>query len=44
MTLGSADQQFDILRIEETLPGAGRTVILHVLYTWFGPNLLYKLP
>ena len=44
MTQGSADQGFDILRIEEALPGSGRTVILHVLYTWFGPNLLYRLP
>ena len=44
MTQGSADQGFDILRIEEALPGSGRTVILHVLYTWFDPNLLYKLP
>ena len=44
MTLGSADQQFDFLRVEEPLPGSTRTVVLHVLYTWFGPNLLYKLP
>jgi hypothetical protein len=44
MIEGSADQQFDILRIEEPLPGSGRTVILHVVYSWFGPNLLYKLP
>jgi hypothetical protein len=44
MTQGSADQGFDILRIEEALPGSGRTVILHVLFSWFGPNLLYKLP
>lgn len=44
MTQGSADQQFDVLRVEEPLPGSTRTVVLHVLYTWFGPNLLYKLP
>ena len=44
MTQGSADQQFDFLRVEERLPGSTRTVVLHVLYTWFGPNLLYKLP
>ena len=44
MTVGSADQQFDFLRVEEPLPGSTRTVVLHVLYTWFGPNLLYKLP
>ena len=44
MTQGSADQGFDILRVEEPLPGSTRTVVLHVLYTWFGPNLLYKLP
>lgn len=44
MREGSADQGFDILRIEEALPGSGRSVILHVLFSWFGPNLLYKLP
>jgi hypothetical protein len=44
MTQGSADQGFDILRIEEALPGSARPVVLHVLYSWFGPNLLYKLP
>jgi hypothetical protein len=43
MTQGSADQGFDILRIEEALPGSG-TVVMHVVYSWFGPNLLYKLP
>lgn len=42
---GSADQQFDILRIEEAVPGSGgRTATFYVLFSWFGPDLLYKLP
>ena len=44
MNQGSADQNFDILLVEEALPGSARTVVLHVLFSWFGPNMLYKLP
>ena len=44
MNQGSADQNFDILLVEEALPGSGRTIVLHVLFSWFGPNLLHKLP
>lgn len=44
MNQGSADQNFDILRIEEALPGSGKTVVLHVLFSRSGPNMLYKLP
>jgi len=44
-TQGSADQQADIMRIEETVPGsAGNIAVLYVLYGWFGPEFMYKLP
>ena len=39
---GSADQQFDLLRVDEARPGAAK-IVTYVLYSWFGPNVLYKL-
>jgi hypothetical protein len=44
MNQGSADQGFDILRIEEVIPGSGGTVVFYVLFSWFGPDLVYKVP
>jgi hypothetical protein len=44
-TKGSADQGFDVLRVEEPVPGSpGSTVVLYVMFTWFGPDLIYKRP
>ena len=43
--LGTADEPFSFLRIEEAVPGSGgRTAIFYVLFSGFGPDLLYKLP
>jgi hypothetical protein len=43
MDQGSADQGFDILRLEEPIPGSGRMLTLYVLFSWFGPDMLYKM-
>ncbi len=44
-TKGSADQGFDVMRVEEPVPGSpGSTVVLYVMFTWFGPDLIYKRP
>jgi hypothetical protein len=40
----SADQQFDILRVEQPATTAGgRAVVGYVMFSWFGPNVLHKL-
>ena len=39
---GSADQQFDLLRIDDATPGSAK-IVIYVMYSWFGPNVLYKV-